>query len=39
MVIGYIDKLAKISEEELIKNLMTVKGFYRTCSLLYEILL
>ena len=32
MVIGYIDKLANISEEELIKHLMTVKGFNRTWS-------
>jgi len=32
MVIGYIDKLANISEEELIKHLMIVKSFNRTWS-------
>ena len=32
MVIGYIDKLTDISEEELIKHLMTVQKFSRTKS-------
>ena len=32
MVIGYIDKLAGISEEALIKHLMEVKKFTRTKS-------
>jgi len=32
MVIGYIDKLANISEEELLKYLMTVKDINLTWS-------